>query len=111
MNPIRALRIAGSFVRLTRDLTRLEEVFRIADEIESPELAARVSAILREDPEAARILDEKPRLGRVDLDALAKLPLGTLGRTFADEMRRQNLNPDDIVLREGPTDFDFVRCH
>jgi ubiquinone biosynthesis protein COQ4 len=57
-------------------------------------------ARLRAHPEGRRLLAEKPSLvDRLsDLPGLAALPVGTLGRTYADFMQGESLSPDGIIM-------------
>lgn len=111
-SPLQYVKALRSFVRLVRDPTRLEEVFVLAESVETDEAAARVAEVFQKDPRSARVLRERPRLGEVDLAKLAKLPEGTLGRVFADAMIRMSLDPKDILVPEVvKSDFDYVRAH
>ncbi len=111
-SPLTYAKALRAFVRLVRDPTRLEEVFVLAESVETPEAAARVAEVFQGDPRSARVLRERPRLGEVDLGALSRLPEGTLGRTFADAMIRMKLDPKDILVPERvASDFDYVRAH
>ena len=52
------------------------------------------------------------RVYPVDTAALARLYEGTLGRTFVDELRMRQLNPDDIQIRpDGGTRSGYVFRH
>ena len=66
---------------------------------------ARLARAWRADPEARRLLDQRPTLqGRdLDLDALARLPPGTLGREFIDYFRRNGIQP---FITAFPVDSD-----
>jgi ubiquinone biosynthesis protein COQ4 len=110
-NPIDLFRAGRSFVRLVRDPARLDEVFVLADSVESAAAADEIRKEFEKDPIHAKALRERPRLGDVDLAVLSKLPVGTLGRTFADDMIRQELDPKDIIIPEVVSDYDFVRAH
>lgn len=110
-NPITILRALRAIARITLDPTRLDEVFVLADAAEeSPQLEAMLTR-LRGDPALASAFVERPRLGRLDLDALGRLPEGTFGRAYADFMRAHQLSPEDLVLVDGQTDLDFLRNH
>lgn len=110
-SPIWMFRAARGMVRLVRDPTRLEEVFVLANGVEG-EVAKSLVEELAKHPEHAEAFARRPRLGKVDLDALARLPLGTLGRTFADDVRRLGIDLEDIEKIETVrTDFDFMRAH
>jgi ubiquinone biosynthesis protein Coq4 len=111
-SPIAVAKALRAFVRLVKDPTRLDEVFVLADSVETDEAAARVAEVFQNDPHSARVLRERPRLGELDLASLAKLPEGTLGRVFADAMIRMKLDPKDIIVPEHvASDYDYVRAH
>ncbi len=105
-------RAAAGFLRLVRDPSRLEEVFAILDGLEESEDGRAIAEELASDPAHAAAFRDRPRLGLVDLDALGRLPEGTLGRTFADEMRARGLDPRDIQRRpDDGTPAGFVFAH
>lgn len=111
-SPLKYAKALRAFVRLVRDPRRLEEVFVLAESVETDEAAAKVAEVFQKDPRSARVLRERPRLGELDLARLASLPEGTLGRVFADDMIRMKLDPKDIVVPDVvKTDFDYVRAH
>lgn len=109
--PLTSFRLARAVLRLVRDPRRLDEVFRIADAMESAEIAERVEAEFRENAEHLEALRERPRLGRVQVGRLARMPEGTLGRAFADFLIDNELDPEDIEVNAVRTDFDYVRAH
>lgn len=111
ITPIQIFRGVRAVARLTMDPTRLDEVFVLADmSEESPEIERMLEAI-RSDPTFSKALFDRPRLGHVDLDALATLPEGTVGREYAEFMRARGLSHDDLLLVEGEGEMDFVRNH
>jgi ubiquinone biosynthesis protein Coq4 len=111
LHPLKLARAVRAVVRITMDPTRLDEVFVLADTAEeSPQLAVILERF-RSHPVFSAAFVERPRLGRVDLDALGRLPPGTFGRAYADFMRAHDLSPEDLVLVEGQTDLDFLRNH
>ncbi len=76
-----------------------------AEEISS---VGRMDALLdsmRASEEGRAILDERPRIDSrtVDFRALRALPVGTLGRDFADHLERYELDPDalDVAVTRG----------
>jgi ubiquinone biosynthesis protein COQ4 len=116
MRPLRKsvwmARAARGVFRLVKDPTRLEEVFVLANGTESSEIGQHIVAEFKKKPEHRVALERRPRLGKVDLDALGRLPLGTLGRTFADDVRRLGIDLEDIEkIAVVKDDFDFVRAH
>lgn len=111
LSPIQALRGLRAMVRIAMDPTNLDEVFVLANLAEESRDLARLVADLRADPRFAETLRVRPRLGRVDQDALARLDEGTLGRAYADFMSARGLRHEDLELVEGERDIDFVRNH
>lgn len=112
IGPLDAFRFARAVVRIVSDPTNLDEVFVLADMSEKSPQLREVIAKLRSDPSVAAILDRKPRLGRVDQDALARLPEGTVGREYADFMRARGLRHEDLQLVPTDTsDMDWIRNH
>jgi ubiquinone biosynthesis protein Coq4 len=110
--PIWMIRAARGVFRLVKDPTRLEEVFVLANGVEGGDFADELIAAFKSKPEHVDALERRPRLGKVDLDALQRLPLGTLGRTFADDVRRLGIDLDDIEkIDTVKTEFDFIRAH
>ncbi len=107
-----APRAVLAFARLVRDPSRLDEVFTILDVLEKSGGGEVIVREFADDPKHARAFRERPRVGRLDLDALGRLPKGTLGRTFADEMRARNLDPVAIQMRDDDgTDAGYVFAH
>ncbi len=111
MKPIFAARAIVAFVRLVRDPNELEQVFRILDALEESKDGKAIVAEFRDNPANAAAFHSRHGVGTIDLDALGRLPLGTLGRTFADDMRRRGLDPAAIEKRQGDTDADYVFSH
>ena len=97
-------------VRLIKDPTRLDEVFGIIDSVSRPDIVLDVARKGAETPEGARAIRDWPRVD-IDLPALVKLPPGTLGREFADHMRRNNLDPADIPVKPVTSELEFVEAH
>lgn len=106
------VRASVAFLRLVRDPSKLDEVFRILDGLEASGAGDEIVQGFLTDPAQAEAFERRPRLGRIDLDALARLPVGTLGRTFADEMRARGLDPSAIEQRaDDGTPGGYVFAH
>jgi ubiquinone biosynthesis protein Coq4 len=111
-NPLKTLRMLRGFWLLSQDPNRLEQVFEIGDSGENPQIFAEVAAFVSKDPQGARAFREMPRIGNIDLEVLAKLPEGTLGRVFADHMISNGLDPKAIpVPHIEPGDLRYVKAH
>jgi len=108
---IRSARGLVSIVRLVRDPNRLGEVFELADAFASDAVLDSMIATFAHDPAGARALIARPRVGRVDLCALRALPEGTLGRTYAEHMIANGLDPAAIPTLDASDPRSFVRAH
>jgi ubiquinone biosynthesis protein COQ4 len=108
---IRRMRGVVSMVRLVRDPNRLGEVFAMADAMVKPEILDELVAAFSRDPKGARALEERPRVGAIDLAALRELPEGTLGRVYADHMIENGLDPTALPSMEARTPRAYVRAH
>jgi ubiquinone biosynthesis protein COQ4 len=109
-NPLSILQAGRAFVRLTLDPNRLNEVFNLSDSLVSPEVGAIMVAHVAKDERGAAALRDRPTV-RLALDELKQLPVGTLGRTYADLMIANGLDPKDIPALPAPDDAAYVRAH
>lgn len=107
-----SVRALWSFVDLVRHPDHLDRVFEISDRMvkRRTEVLDVMRDHFRRDATGADALRDKPRL-HVDLDALAKLPQGTLGRTFADHMRANGLDPKSLPTLTASDELEFIRAH
>jgi ubiquinone biosynthesis protein Coq4 len=101
-----------SFVDLVKHPEHLDRVFEISEALvqQRVEVLANMREHFAKTPTGAEALSEKARL-RVDLGALSKLPAGTFGRTFADHMRRNGLDPAAIPTLPAGDELAFLRAH
>jgi ubiquinone biosynthesis protein COQ4 len=105
-------RALWSFVDLVRHPEHLDRVFEISNALSGTrrDVLARMRDHLAKDPRGAKAIAEKPRLS-VNLGELAALPPGTLGRTFADHMRANGLDPAAIPTLPSDGELEYVRAH
>jgi ubiquinone biosynthesis protein Coq4 len=105
-------RATRAFIRVVRDVNQLDEVFTLVDTVSSgPAARARAEAMLRAEPSIQQALREQPRLGRVDVAALSRLPEGTLGRAYADFLTRNGLDPTVLPVREARDAVSYANAH
>lgn len=109
--PIKTFRALRAIKRLVRNPAELGEVFRLVDAIESPELEKTFVQDFANDPAMQRALADRPRIGKVDVAALAALPEDTLGHAFAEFLTSNGLDPEDIEVNEVKSAFDYIRAH
>jgi ubiquinone biosynthesis protein Coq4 len=103
-------RAAAAGVRLVRDPSRLDAIIAVARNVVSPDFLRSIVDELSRQEVPAQALAERPRL-QIDLDCLARLPRGTLGRAFADHMRARGLDPAALPRMEANDPLSFVRAH
>ncbi|MDB4929642.1 MAG: hypothetical protein JWM10_2126 [Myxococcaceae bacterium] len=104
------LRALRGFAMLVRDPREIDGVFTIADALRTPAAMQPMVDHFARDPGGRRALAERPRLA-LDLDALGRLPDGTLGRVFVEHLRANGLDPRDLPTLPGATPHDYVSAH
>jgi ubiquinone biosynthesis protein COQ4 len=111
-NRLLAARALWSFIDLVRHPEHLDRVFEIADAMSGPKRAVleKMRDHFAMDPRGAAAFRDKPRLVAAHGD-LEKLPAGTLGRTYADHMRDNGLDPSALPTLPSDSDVNFVRAH
>ena len=96
---------------LVKDPNRLNDVFVISDSMMKPHLLQKIIDHIKDDPQAAAALRDRPRIGKLDLDALHAYPKGTLGHEFAAHMKANNLDPSAIPTEPAEDERAFVHAH
>jgi ubiquinone biosynthesis protein COQ4 len=107
----RSLRAWVGALRLFFDPNRLDQVFVLDDALSDEEELENMLQALRAEPEPRAAILQRPRLGELDVARLAELPDGSLGRTFAEHLRRNNLDPAAIPTLVATDDRSFVQAH
>jgi ubiquinone biosynthesis protein COQ4 len=98
-------------VRLIRDPNELDQVFEIADDLAAPEMLDAIIAELVKTSDGARAFETRPRVGTIDLQALAARPEGSLGRAYGEHMLKNKLDPSAIPSLPSTTAREFLRAH
>jgi ubiquinone biosynthesis protein Coq4 len=104
-------RISLGFWTLVKDPGRLQEIISLADAIEMPEVLGAMADTFAQDLRGARAMEERPRVGRVELELLQKLPEGTLGRAFAEHAIANGIDPNAIPQLPSRDRISFMRAH
>jgi ubiquinone biosynthesis protein COQ4 len=105
------VRVSLGFWNLVKDPGRLEEIISLADAIEMPEVLEAMAAYFARDPKGARAMEERLRVGRVNVEALRTLPEGTLGRAFAEHAIDNGIDPSAVPELKGDDRVSFMRAH
>lgn len=94
---VRKVRLGKAFLKLIKDPTQTENVFRIANTLLSSDDQTRLQPILdhvMSNPEFVRLYNQKYLAPKINLDALLKLSEESLGHQFAKHMIANRLDPE-----------------
>jgi ubiquinone biosynthesis protein Coq4 len=106
------IRVSRAALAMVRDANNPDRVFDLIEALyASTNAAQKVVERMSRDPELARVLRERPRLGRMDLETLGRLPRGSLGHTFAEHLRECGLDPSVLRVLEAPDAASYVKAH
>jgi ubiquinone biosynthesis protein COQ4 len=94
---LQSLRMVGSLADYLKHPDSLESVFKIAGSLKNSAMSAQMFRHLLENTSMAALVEENWRPGPIDLDALERLPEGTLGHEYAHQLRSQGLTPDSLI--------------
>ncbi|MEM9493069.1 MAG: Coq4 family protein, partial [Myxococcota bacterium] len=85
---------------------------RIANHLDRDELIPKIASI-QDRPAVLEVMDSSTVREYPDLDALGRLPEGTLGHTYAATMRAMNFDPTvpDKQARQEESRFGNLRNH
>lgn len=107
-----AVRKSRAFISVVRNPGQLDRIIDLVDAVyASPETTRKMVEGMSRDPELARALRDRPRLGVVDMNALGRLPEGTLGRAFADTLRKYNLDQNALPQYEAHDAASYIKAH
>lgn len=109
--PWKVAQAAVAFLQIVRDPNKLEKVFDLRESLEDPKVVDPVIAALKLDARAESAFRDRPRLGKIDLATLQRMPEGSLGREFALHMRAQNLDPAAIPTLPSDDERQYLSAH
>lgn len=104
-----AMAVKG-FVSVVRDPREIDGVFSIVDALRTPEAMQPMMDWFGREQSGRQALERREPL-RVDLRALEALPEETLGRRFADHMRKQGFDPGDFPSVPVKNEMDYISAH
>ena len=94
---LQSLRMLSSLGKFLQDPGSLESVYAIAGSIQDSPMAAQMMRHMLEKPGIKAMAKEGWRPQPIDLDALADLPEGSLGRCYAEQLRAQGITPETLI--------------
>ncbi|MCB9712458.1 MAG: hypothetical protein H6712_01285 [Myxococcales bacterium] len=104
------LRFARTFVSLVRDPDQLERVFDLGERVAQGDLFEQMPW-LRGRPEIEGLLRGPVQRLHLDVERLASLPPGTVGREYADFITRNGLDPAALDHATGTGSLERFRIH
>ncbi len=108
---VKSARALHAYVTIARDPNQLGKVFDLRSSLEDKARIGEVMARLRLDETGETALRERPRLGRLDVRALAAMPKGSLGERFGHHMIKANLDPTAIPTLGSEDAASYVSAH
>ncbi|WNG32460.1 hypothetical protein F0U60_01765 [Archangium minus] len=109
---LKLFRVSRAVLGMVRNADDANRVFDLIEAMyASTDTARKVVERMSRDPVLAQVLRERPRLGHVDVEALSRLPEGTLGRAFVELLREYRLDPNLLRVQEAPDAASYVKAH
>jgi ubiquinone biosynthesis protein Coq4 len=94
---LQSLRMVAGLAAFLKHPDQLESVFGVARSLQDSPLATQMQRHLLAVPAMAELVAQNWRPEPIDLDALEQLPPGSLGHTYAHQLRLQGLTPDSLI--------------
>ncbi|MEZ0391105.1 MAG: Coq4 family protein [Pseudobdellovibrionaceae bacterium] len=102
------MKLGIGFLKLARNPENTPAVFDISDSLLALGALTGAKAKFAKDPEALQIIRERKLIFPFHLDELVRMPEGSLGRTYAEHMISQKLDPNFFRNIEIKNDAAFV---
>lgn len=94
---LQSLRMVAALAEFLKKPDALESVFAVTRSLQNSALSAQMFRHLLANPSMAELVASHWRPAPIDLDALEQLPTGSLGHTYAQQLRSQGLSPDSLI--------------
>jgi ubiquinone biosynthesis protein COQ4 len=94
---LQSLRMVAALGEFLNNPGSLDSVFAVTRSLKSSSLSAQMFRHLLADPAMSALVASHWRPLPIDLDALEQLPEGTLGHTYAQQLRSQGLSPESLI--------------
>lgn len=94
---LQSLRMVAALAEFLKHPDSLDSVFGVTRSLQDSALSAQMFRHLLANPAMAELIASNWRPAPIDLDALEQLPPGSLGHTYAQQLRSQGLSPDSLI--------------
>lgn len=100
------LKLGRAFISLVRNPRDLDKVFSLSDALDKDEeIMGPIRDAFASSQHGAEGLQTQHRL-QIDIETLARLPEGTLGRAFAEFVCHEGIDPDELFRDRPVTNRD-----
>lgn len=94
---LQSLRMVAALGEFLKHPDSLDSVFAVTRSLQNSSLSTQMFRHLLAIPAMAELVETNWRPGPIDLDALEQLPPGSLGHTYAKQLRSQGLSPESLI--------------
>lgn len=94
---LQSLRMVAGLAEFLKQPESLESVFKVSASLKDSALSAQMFRHLLAQPAMAALVAEQWRPAPIDLEALEQLPQGSLGHTYAHQLRSLGLTPNSLI--------------
>ena len=94
---LQSLKMLASLATFLKNPGSLDSVFAVANSVKGSSLAEQMMRHLLEHPQFSALIKDGWRPKAINLTELQKLPNGTLGRCYADQLISQGITPAALI--------------
>ena len=94
---LQSLKLLASLASFLKNPDSLDSVLAVGASLKDSPLAEQMTRHLLNNPDFAQLVNEGWRPQPIDLSTLQTLPVGTLGRCYADQLISQGITPDTLI--------------
>lgn len=106
---LRSLQLVAGLARFLRQPDSLDSVFAVAGSLQVSPMARQMLRHLLEHPAMEALVSARWRPAPIELESLTQLPPGSLGHSYASQLRSLGLTPDTLVdPRPITTDAAYI---
>ena len=94
---LQSLKLLASLAAFLKNPDSLDSVLAVGASLKDSPLAKQMTRHLLKNPDFAQLVNDSWRPQPIDLSTLQTLPVGTLGRSYADQLISQGITPDTLI--------------
>ena len=103
------LRMVVALAKFLKGPDQLESIFKVASSVKESELSNYMKDTLNGDPLMRELISARWQPPKCTLEELRRLPEGTLGNAYANQLISLQLSPEDLLPKgEIRTERDYV---